>query len=132
MWYLPFASLHHEYHKAIFSNDTTILLYWLYWFFWFWVSLITQNSKFTYLEYIIYIHYFFNLFSVLMFFLHCDINILRQMKKLLYIWWIDYSITLPISSCDSKSKGNIKSILLFLESFLEKIVFGPLVFLSGA
>ena len=81
--------------------------------------------------YLSWVHYLFSLFfkSFLSsnIFLHCDIKILRQMKKLLHIWWIDYSITLPISSCDSKLKGNIKSILLFLESCLEKIVLGPLV-----
>ena len=51
---------------------------------------------------------FFNLFSTLMFFLHCMRKTLRQMKKLLYIWWIDYSITGRINWCDSKY--NFKSI----------------------
>ena len=44
----------------------------------------------------------------------------------MYISWIDYSVIQTINWCDSKY--NIKSIFFFLEPFLEKIVFDPLVY----
>ena len=92
----------------------------------FFILSYSHHIKFTYLKYVFYIYYFFYLFSTLIFFLHCMLKTMGQVKKLLYIWWIDYCTTRPINWCDSKY--NIKSIFLFLESVLEKTVFGPLVF----
>ena len=60
-------------------------------------------------------------------------KILRQTKKLLAEF--DELITLrrnPSIAVIANIIDNIKSIFLFVESFLEKIVFGLLVFLSGA
>ena len=45
-------------------------------------------------------------------------------KKFLCIWWIDQCMTRHINWCDSKynRQYQIRSILFFLESFLEKIL----------
>ena len=117
-----------EYHKAIFSINMNILLYWLYWIFWFCVSLITQSLL---ILGILLMFIIFYLFLSLIFFLHCMIKILRQMKKLLYIW-INYSITWPINSCDSKYNRQHHIHFPFSGDFFgENCVWSPR-FLSGA
>ena len=62
----------------------------------------SHHKKITYFKYIIHTHNFLNFFSALMFYLYYMIKVLRQMKKLLYIWQIDYSITWHINLWDSK------------------------------
>ena len=134
MWFLPFALIQNhvwklwssEHHTTIFSNNMTILLYWVYWFSLFWASLITQNLLILNKLLIFIIFY---LFSTLMFFLHCMIKTLRQTKKLLYIWRIDYSITRPINWCDSKCNKHYQIHFPFSGVFFrENCVWSPCFF----
>ena len=107
-----------EYRKAIFLNNmithATILSSLI-----FLILSQSHHTKFSCLKYIIYIHYFFSSMH--------DKNFERDEKILVYLRnRLLYKTThLVIANII----GNIKFIFLFLESFLEKIVFG---FLSGA
>ena len=73
--------------------------------FLFWVILVTYNIGiyiciYLYIYKVSYIHSFFLLFSTLMFFLHCMLNILRYEKNILWNWWVNCFIAWFIKWCD--------------------------------